>query len=114
MALANRCFILSEPLPDEPPYKAGVHYAAASVDEMGDAIAHYLAHPEQMRRIADQGHRFFRDEYPLSEYTARLCATMDAAWEAVQSGGTLAPIRADLLPTRGAGTRLDGRFTSVG
>jgi glycosyltransferase involved in cell wall biosynthesis len=79
MALANRCFILSEPLPDEAPYKAGVHYAAASADEMGDAIAHYLAYPEQMRRIADQGHRFFRDEYPLAEYTARLCATMEAA-----------------------------------
>ncbi len=87
MALANRCFVLCEPLPPEAPYRAGVHYAAAASHEMADAIEHYLGRPEQMRRIAEEGHHFFRDEYRLVDHAARLCAAMDAARERIGSGG---------------------------
>ncbi|HEY5658654.1 MAG TPA: glycosyltransferase [Myxococcota bacterium] len=103
LALANRCFILSEPLPDEAPFRAGVHYAAAPLGEIAQAIEFYLKNPESMRRIAEAGHRFFRCEYRLIDYAEHMCKTMDAAWDTLRSGARLAPIRADLLRSERTG-----------
>ncbi|MFZ0829370.1 MAG: glycosyltransferase [Verrucomicrobiia bacterium] len=51
--LAARCgtLVVSEPMNDEHPMKAGVHYIAATVDEMPEVIGKLLDNPGKIRQV---------------------------------------------------------------
>ncbi|MBL8844107.1 MAG: glycosyltransferase family 1 protein [Planctomycetes bacterium] len=79
LCLANGAFVLSEPLPASAPFRDGVHYAAAPLAQWDDAIAHWLARPEERARIAEAGRRFLREEYAFPRALAQLLPLLDAA-----------------------------------
>jgi hypothetical protein len=78
LCLANGAFVLSEPLPPAAPFRAGVHYAEASLADFPVAIRHYLSHPADRQRIAADGRRYFREEYTLERAVGRLLPVIDA------------------------------------
>lgn len=84
LCLANGAFVLSEPLPAEAPFRAGVHHVEAPLAEWGDAIAHWLERPTERARIAAAGQRFLREEYAFPPALARLLPLLDAAAAAKQ------------------------------
>jgi len=86
VALANGCFLLSEPLPPGSPFKAGVHHAEATPASMVDAIARYLTRREKREQIAAAGREFFTTEYRLEHFVQRLLPILDFALEAVREG----------------------------
>jgi hypothetical protein len=72
LCYANGAFLLSEPLPPGPPFRAGVHHAEAPLAQMEEAIRAWLAKPGERARIAAEGRRFFRDEYTFPNVLAKL------------------------------------------
>lgn len=86
MALANCCFVLSEPLPPGSPFRPGAHYAEATASGMIDAIARYLERHEQRQAVAEAGHRFFTTEYRLEGFVKRMLPVLDFAVEAIREG----------------------------
>ncbi len=81
MALANKCFVVSEPLPAGVPFKPGQHHVEASATGMVATIERYLAADDERRRIAETGHRFFATEYRLAPFVQRLVTRMEIAAE---------------------------------
>lgn len=81
MALANKCFIVSEPLPPGVPFKPGFHHVEATASSMVATIERYLENDDDRKRIAEGGHRFFTTEYRLEPFVQRLVARMDLAAE---------------------------------
>jgi len=77
LAYANGAFLLSEPLPPGPPFQAGVHHAEAPLAQMEEAIASWLARPEERAQIAAEGRRFFRDDYAMTRAVERLLPLFD-------------------------------------
>jgi hypothetical protein len=86
MALANGCFVLSEPLPPKSPFKAGVHYAEATSASMVDTIARYLDRQEKREQIAAAGREFFTTHYRLEHFVKRVLPIFDFALEAIREG----------------------------
>ncbi|MBN2489941.1 MAG: glycosyltransferase family 1 protein [Planctomycetes bacterium] len=86
MALANRCFLLSEPLPPGSPFQPGVHFAEATASSMIDRISRHLEHADPRAAIAARGHAFFRSEYRLETFVQRILPMLDFAMEAVREG----------------------------
>ena len=78
LCLANGAFVLSEPLPPGAPFRAGVHHAEAPLAAFPAAIREWLARPDDRRRIAQEGRRFFREEYTLERALARLLPVLDS------------------------------------
>lgn len=79
LCLANGAFVLSEPLPPEAPFRAGVHHVEAPLAGWGEVIAHWLARPAERARIAAAGRRFLREEYAFPPALAKLLPLLDAA-----------------------------------
>lgn len=88
MALANKCFVLSEPLPPASPFTPGEHFGEASAAGMIDTIARYLDADAERKRIAEAGHRFFTIEYRLETFIQRMIPKLDLALEDLQAGRT--------------------------
>jgi hypothetical protein len=72
LAYANGAFLLTEPLPPGPPFRAGVHHAEAPLAQMEEAIASWLSRPDERARIAAEGRRFFHDDYDMTRAVERL------------------------------------------
>lgn len=72
LGMANRSLVVSEPVYDPAPYVPGKHYVSATEEEMPDVIAYYLAHEEERRRVADEGHRFVTRELTMERSLARI------------------------------------------
>jgi len=62
LGMAAGALVVSEPvyLPD--PYVPGKHYVEATIDEMPDVVAQYLADEEARRRITDTAYAFVTEE----------------------------------------------------
>jgi hypothetical protein len=99
MALANRCFVLSEPLPPKSPFRPGVHFAEATASSLIDAIARHLEHADQRAAIAERGHEFFKSEYRLEGFVRRILPMLDFAMEAVREGREPEPFSEKTAPS---------------
>ncbi len=79
--MAARCgtLVVSEPMNDEHPMVAGVHYIAATLDEMPEAIGKLLDNPEQIGQVATAATHLCHNELTLLravEKLSRLGATL--------------------------------------
>jgi hypothetical protein len=72
LGMANGALVVSEPVYDPAPYLPGKHYVSATVEEMRDVIAYYLAHEEERRHVADEGHRFVTRDLTMERSLARI------------------------------------------
>jgi hypothetical protein len=84
VAMANGALVVSEPLYLPEPYRPGVHYVEASVDELAATIRRYVEDDDARRKITDEAHRFVTTELTLERSFARLLqlaglATLPAA-----------------------------------
>ncbi|WP_456152275.1 glycosyltransferase family protein [Megalodesulfovibrio gigas] len=70
-AVSMGAFLLSEPMADASPFRAGQDYAAAFAHQLPDAVAHYLAHPEARAAIAAQG-RATATAHPMAATAGRI------------------------------------------
>jgi hypothetical protein len=77
LCYANGAFLLTEPLPPGPPFRDGVHHVEAPLARMEEAIAQWLARPDERAQIAAEGRRFFREEYTFARALARLLPLFD-------------------------------------
>jgi Glycosyl transferases group 1 len=62
LGMGNKTLVVSEPLWKPAPFVPGEHFVQAPLDDLPDVIRHYLAHEDERRRIAEQGHRFVTEE----------------------------------------------------
>jgi spore maturation protein CgeB len=62
LGMGNKTLVVSEPLWKPAPFVPGEHFVQAPLDDLPDVIRHYLAHVDERRRIAEQGHRFVTEE----------------------------------------------------
>jgi hypothetical protein len=81
LAFGASAFLLSEPLPPNAPFIAGVHFVEAPLADWPDVIRHWLARPEERRAIAEAGARHFRARYTLATALERLLPVLDGAAE---------------------------------
>jgi glycosyl transferase family 1 len=65
LGMANKALVVAEPVYRPSPYRPGVHYVSASLDEMPEAIGRYLADEESRRRITDVAYRFVTEELTM-------------------------------------------------
>ena len=84
VAMANGALVVSEPLYLPEPYRPGVHYVEAPVDELAATIRRYAEDDDARREITDEAHRFVTTELTLERSFARLLelagvATLPAA-----------------------------------
>ena len=72
--IAAKCgtLVVSEPMNDEHPMVAGVHYIAAEVEEMLEVIARLLAEPEKMRQITSAAADLCERELTLQRVVEKL------------------------------------------
>jgi Glycosyl transferases group 1 len=72
--LAARCgaLVVSEPMNDEHPMIAGVHYVAAEVEEMPQAIQRLLANPDMIRQMASAAKLLCHQELALLRSVEKL------------------------------------------
>jgi glycosyl transferase family 1 len=88
LCYANGAFLLSEPLPPGPPFRAGVHHAEAPMARMDEAIRDWLARPADRARIAAEGRRFFREEYTFRRALEKLLPIFDEKVAAIAARAT--------------------------
>jgi hypothetical protein len=62
MAGAAKTLLVSEPMYAPEPAVPGEHYVSVTVEEMPDAIGHYLAHEDERRRIVENAYRLVTEE----------------------------------------------------
>ena len=79
IGLANGTLLVSEPLVDPSPYVPGRHFVSATLDEMPEAVAHYLAHEDERARIVAAGRDLIHGELTLERSVARLLELLAAA-----------------------------------
>jgi hypothetical protein len=70
LGMANRALVVSEPVYRPAPYVPGKHYISVSIDEMHEAIHHYLERDEERERITGEAYKFISQNV-TSESSAR-------------------------------------------
>jgi hypothetical protein len=87
--MAARCgtLVVSEPMNDEHPMVAGVHYADATVDEMPEVIRKLLDDPEKIRQITSAAADLCQHELTLLRAVKKLSGLVHAP-ERNRAGGT--------------------------
>jgi len=65
MAASCRTLVVSEPMNDEHPMVAGVHYVAATLDEMPEVICKLLDDPDKIDRITSAAAILCQNELAL-------------------------------------------------
>ena len=77
IGMANKTLVLSEPLYRPDPFVAGKHFVSVPAEQMPAAIRYYLAHEDERLRIAEESHRFVREEVSLRDSVSRLISLME-------------------------------------
>ena len=78
MAAMCGTLVVSEPMNDEHPMMAGVHYVAAAVDEMPEVIGKLLDAPEKIRQITSAAADLCQHELTLLRAVERLSGLVRA------------------------------------
>lgn len=84
LGMANKALVISEPTYRPAPYLAGRHYVSATLEEMPDAIHHYLTRPEERQSIVDEAHRFITQEQTLAAAAEKIVGLIDQRIPRVQ------------------------------
>ena len=74
LGMANKALVISEPVYMPGPYVPGQHWVQATIDEMPATVAHYLAHENQRREIAEAGHDLAVNHLRLEQSVAEILA----------------------------------------
>jgi len=79
--IAAKCgtLVVSEPMNDEHPMVAGVHYVAATADEMPEVIAKLLDDPAKIRQVTSAAADLCQHELTLLRATEKLIALSENA-----------------------------------
>ncbi len=64
--------VVSEPLGDTTPYRAGEHFVQASLAELPDTIGYYLAHEDERQAITAAAYRLVTQEVTLPKAVAEM------------------------------------------
>jgi len=84
-AAANGAAVVSEPLTDPEPFKAGVHYAEASFDRLPEAIAGLLKDDEAVTALALACGRFVKESFSLHSSLDTILSTSLASGRAAST-----------------------------
>jgi hypothetical protein len=85
LGMANKTLVISEPIYNPAPYVAGTHYVSAAIEDIPQTIRYYLAHEDERRRIAAEGHRLVTQEITLARSVSQI---LDIVAERPGDGGT--------------------------
>lgn len=66
LGMAAGALVVSEHCDDTGPYVPGEHFVMRRTEELPEVIDYYLAHEDQRRKIASEGHRFVTEELTLA------------------------------------------------
>jgi hypothetical protein len=67
----NRALVISEPCGDGPPFKAGVHFVEAPLNQIPDVVEYYLTNPRgqaEAESIIQRGYQALREQCKLRDY----------------------------------------------
>jgi len=76
LSLANRAFVITEPYEDTVPLVDGQHFVVAETKDLADKIKYYLEHDKDREEIAEQGYRFVRKHYTMTQNLERAMAQL--------------------------------------
>lgn len=76
-AAANGALVVSEPMYKPEPWVAGEHYVSATLEEMPAAVAHYLEHEDERRRIAARAHELVTTELSHDRSVRRILELLE-------------------------------------
>ena len=65
IGMANKALMIAEPIYAPDPYRPGIHYVSAELDEFPEAIARYLADEEARRKIVEAAYEFVTTELTM-------------------------------------------------
>ena len=65
MSMGCGALVVSEPIYDSTPYKAGEHFVQASVADLPDVIVHYLENKAEREKIVSSAHNFVTKELTI-------------------------------------------------
>lgn len=79
LLMAARCgaLVVSEPMNDEHPMQAGVHYIAATPEEMPEVIGKLLDNPDKIRQVVEAAAHLCRHELTLLRSVENLCRLVE-------------------------------------
>ena len=89
LGMANRALVISEPIYRPAPFVPGTHYVSATIEEMPEAIAYYLAHPQQRADIVDAAYRFVTEEVTSRRSLTQIVALIEAQRAHAKFAGAL-------------------------
>lgn len=72
LGMANKALVISEPIYNSAPYIPEKHYISATLEEMPEVIAYYLAHDHKREYIANEGHRFVTQEVTMARSVSHI------------------------------------------
>jgi len=94
LGMGNGAMLVSEPMERSEPYVPGRHYIEAAIAEMPAVIRHYLARPDERRRIAGEAHRFVAGELTMRRSVERILALAEGSSPARATAGAAGEARA--------------------
>ncbi len=78
MSMSCGALVVTERLDDPRPYRSGIHLVEADSEDIPAAIAHYLEHEDERRRIVDAAHRFVTRELTLGGVAKQIMGLCEA------------------------------------
>jgi hypothetical protein len=72
MGLACGALVISESCDGTGAFLPGKHFVMAGTEQLPETILHYLAHGDERRKIAGQGHRFVTQELTLTDALTKM------------------------------------------
>ena len=72
LGAVHRVLVISEPMYRPEPYEAGRHYVEATIDQMPEAIRHYLADEAAREAIVEANHRLVTRELTMERSVSRV------------------------------------------
>lgn len=78
LGMANKALVVAEPVYEPDPYRPGIHYVSAELDDFPETIARYLANDAERRRIVEAAYDFVTTKLTLT-------ASVEAILQVVES-----------------------------
>lgn len=78
LGMANKALVVAEPIYAPDPYRPGIHYVSAQLDEFPEVIAHYLVNDAERREIVEAAYDFVTTKLTLR-------ASVETILQAVES-----------------------------